>query len=95
MRPRSIGKRGVKMTEITFTRRALRDLKKLPENVKRRVELAMDELFDDVRAGDRLHGDWEGYWKLRAGDYRVIYRIKGEASVEIQYIRQRRTAYRA
>jgi mRNA interferase RelE/StbE len=83
------------MTEITFTRRAMRDLKKLPENVKRRVELAMDELFDDVRAGDRLHGDWEGCWKLRAGDYRVIYRVKGEASVEIQYIRHRRAAYRA
>ncbi|MEW6593079.1 MAG: type II toxin-antitoxin system RelE/ParE family toxin [Candidatus Hadarchaeota archaeon] len=82
------------MTEITFTRRALRDIKKLPENVKRRVELAIDELFDDVRAGDKLHGAWDGYWKLRAGEYRIIYKIKSEASVEIQYIRHRRAAYR-
>ncbi len=82
------------MIEVTFTRRALRDVKKLPENAKRRTELAIDELFDDARAGDKLHGEWEGYWKLRAGDYRIIYKIKSETSVEIQYIRRRRTAYR-
>lgn len=82
------------MIEITFTRRALRDIKKLPEKTKRQIELAIDELFDDIRAGDKLHGEWEGYWKLRAGDYRIIYRIKSETSVEIQYVRHRRTAYR-
>lgn len=82
------------MTEVTFTRRALRDIKKLPEKVKRRVELAIDELFDDIRAGDKLHGEWEGYWKLRAGDYRVIYKIISETQTEIQYVRHRRGAYR-
>lgn len=82
------------MVEITFTHRAMRDIKKLPRNVQRRIELAIDELLDDVRAGDRLHGEWEGYWKLRAGDYRIIYRIKSEALIEIQYVRHRRVAYR-
>ena len=85
---------GVKMVEITFTRRAMRDIRKLPRDVQRRIELAMDELFDDIRAGDKLHGEWEGYWKLRAGDYRIIYKIKSEASIEIQYVRHRRMAYR-
>jgi len=83
-----------KMVEITFTRRALRDIRKLPKDVQRRVELAIDKLFDDVRAGDELHGEWEGCWKLRAGDYRIIYRIKSEALVEVQYVRHRRRAYR-
>jgi len=82
------------MVEVTFTRRALRDIRKLPRDAQRRVELAIDELYDDIRAGDKLHGEWEGYWKLRAGDYRIIYQIKSEASVEIQYVRHRRTAYR-
>lgn len=82
------------MVQISFTRRALRDIKKLSLGVRRRVELAIDELFDEVRAGDKLHGDWEGYWKLRAGDYRIIYKIKNENSVEIQYVRHRRRAYR-
>ncbi|MEM2866682.1 MAG: type II toxin-antitoxin system RelE/ParE family toxin [Candidatus Hadarchaeales archaeon] len=83
------------MTEITFTKRALRDVKKLPEKARRQIELAIDELFDNVRAGDKLHGEWEGCWKLRAGDYRIIYKIKSETSVEIQYVRHRRKAYRA
>ena len=85
---------GVKMVEIAFTRRALRDIRKLPKDVQRRIELAMDELLDEVRAGDKLHGGWAGYWKLRAGDYRVIYRIKSEAMVEIQYVMHRSGAYK-
>ena len=82
------------MVEITFTGRAMRDIRKLPENMQRRIELAIDELFDNIRAGDKLHGEWEGYWKLRAGDYRIIYKIKSEGLVEIQYVRHRRGAYR-
>ena len=81
------------MIHITFTRRALRDIKKLSLESRRRTELAIDVLFDDVRAGDGLHGKWEGYWKLRAGDYRIIYLIKDEGHVEIQYVRHRRRAY--
>ncbi len=82
------------MVEITFTRRAMRDIRKLPKDVQRRMELAMDELLDDVRAGDKLHGGWKGCWKLRAGDYRIIYKIKSEASVEVQYVKHRRRAYK-
>ena len=82
------------MVEITFTRRAMRDIRKLPRDVQRRIELAMDELLDDIRAGDKLHGEWEGYWKLRAGDHRIIYKIKSETQVEIQYVRHMRKAYR-
>jgi len=78
---------GIKMAEVTFTRRAMRDIRKLPLDVQRRIELAIDELFDDIRAGDKLHGEWVGYWKLRAGDYRVIYRIKSDMEVEVQYVR--------
>ncbi len=85
---------GIEMVEITFTRRALRDIKKLSKDIQRRIELTLDELLDDVRTGDKLHGEWEGYWKLRAGDYRIIYKIKSEAQVEIQYVRHRRKAYR-
>jgi len=82
------------MVEITLTRRAMWDMKKLPTGIQRLIELAIDELMDDVRAGDKLHGEWGGYRKLRAGNYRVIYKIKSEASVEIQYVRHRRRAYR-
>jgi len=82
------------MAELRFTRRSLRDIRKLPRDVQRRIEIALDALIEDPRTGDRLHGDWEGYWKLRAGDYRIIYRIANTDTIVIQYVRHRREAYR-
>ncbi|MGH2396771.1 MAG: type II toxin-antitoxin system RelE family toxin [bacterium] len=81
------------MAEIQFTRRALRDIRKLPPETRREIEIALDQLLEDPRAGDPLHGEWKGYWKLRARDYRIIYRISAE-TVEVQYVRLRREASR-
>ncbi len=82
------------MAEIRFARRALRDIRKVPPEARRMVEVALDQLMDDPRSGDRLHGEWEGYWKLRTDDYRIIYRILDGTLVEVQYVRHRRDAYR-
>lgn len=82
------------MARIRFTRRALRDIRKVPPEARRMVEVALDQLMDDPRSGDRLHGEWEGYWKLRTGDYRIIDRILDGTLVEVQYVRHRRDAYR-
>lgn len=82
------------MAEIQFTRRALRDIRKLPPEARRMIEVSLNQLIDDPRSGDRLHGEWEGYWKLRTSDYRIIYRIQDGAVVEVQYVRHRREAYR-
>ncbi|MGH2373943.1 MAG: type II toxin-antitoxin system RelE family toxin [bacterium] len=79
---------------LRFTRRALRDIRKLPPEARRKIEVALDQLLDDPRSGDRLHGDWEGFWKLRTSAYRITYRIVDEMTVEIQYVRHRRDAYR-
>ena len=81
------------MTAIQFTRRGLRDIRKLSPETRRETEVAFDQLLEDPRSGDPLHGEWRGYWKLRARDYRIIYRISGD-TVEVQYVRHRREAYR-
>ncbi len=82
------------MAEIRFTRRARRDIQGLAPELRRRLEVAFDRLIEDPHAGDPLHGNWEGYWKLRTGDSRIIYRITDAKIVEIQYVRHRREAYR-
>ncbi len=82
------------MTELRFTRRAARDIRKMSPELRGRLEIALDQLIDDPKAGDPLHGDWEGYWKLRMGDYRIIYRIANTHVVEVQYARHRREAFR-
>ena len=79
---------------VWFTRRALRDIRKLSSDARRLIEIALDALMDNPTPGDPLHGDWRGYWKFRAGAWRVIYRIRDSDDVEIQYVRHRREAYR-
>ena len=82
------------MAEVRFTRRALRDIRKLSLEARQLIEVALDALMDDPTSGDPLHGDWKGYWKLRAGAYRVIYGIRDSDVVEVQYVRRRQDAYR-
>ena len=82
------------MAQIRFTRRALRDIRKMTPETRRRLEIALDQLIDDPKAGDPIHGEWRGYWKLRTGDHRIIYRIIDANIVEVQYVRHRREAYR-
>jgi mRNA interferase RelE/StbE len=82
------------MAQIRFTHRARRDIRKIAPEARRRLEIALDQLIDNPKAGDPLHGEWRGYWKLRTGDYRVIYSIVDGGVVEVQYVRHRREAYR-
>jgi len=61
--------------KAALTRNFLRELKKLPKNVKTRVLTAVDELIHNPFSGVRLRGELKGKWRLRVGKYRVIYRI--------------------
>ena len=55
-----------------------RDLKKIaPKDVERILRQIRSILGDNPRTGEALHGEFEGLFKLRAGDYRVIYTLSG------------------
>lgn len=43
--------------------------------------------------GERLRGDLKGYWKLRVGAYRIIFRIQG-STVHIFKIDHRSKVYK-
>lgn len=61
--------------KAALTKNFLRELKKLPENVKKRVLINIDELIRNPFSGVRLRGELKGKWRLRIGKYRVVYRI--------------------
>ena len=47
--------------------------------------------LDPESFGSRLRGEFHGYWKLRVGEYRVIYKIeKGKIIVKVIQIGIRR-----
>ena len=66
------------MWSVKFHPLVLReDFKKIdPESQKRIVKQIAKKLrIDPEKYGKALSGELHGYWRLRVGDYRVIYRI--------------------
>ncbi|WP_047523510.1 type II toxin-antitoxin system RelE family toxin [Microbacterium sp. ZOR0019] len=55
---------------------AVRTIRKLPPEAKRRVEAVIELLAEDPRppAAKKLSARPE--WRVRSGDYRVLYRIE-------------------
>ena len=75
---------------------AIRDLKSLPPGIRSRIEKAIDRLVDDPRpSGARKLVGFDDEWRLRVGDYRVLYIIKDpERQVVIARVAHRREAFR-
>jgi len=55
------------------------DIPQLNETLKKRIKRAIEERLSisPHQYGEPLRKTLKGYWKLRVGDYRVVYKIKG------------------
>ena len=84
------------MYEVLLESRAERDLKKLPGEVFHRIIPPLKSLADNPKPkGARKISGSKNDWRLRIGDYRVIYEIDERAKcVKVMRIRHRREAYR-
>ena len=70
------------------------DLAELPRNLQKRILDAIDSRLttEPARYGVRLRRSLWGLWKLRVGDYRVVYEIR-ESEVFVWAIAHRKTVY--
>jgi mRNA interferase RelE/StbE len=70
------------------------DLAAIPRNLQKRILDAIDARLraDPARYGVRLRRSLWGLWKLRVGDYRVVYEI-AESEVFIWVIAHRKSVY--
>lgn len=61
---------------IRITSRAAKELHKLPDRIRTRLEAAIEALADDPRPPrcTKLKGD--AGWRIRVGDYRILYDIQ-------------------
>ena len=81
---------------IVFARSARRELQDLPRVVVNRVFPKIEALAVEPRPSGsiKLRGSVD-LWRLRVGDYRVIYRIDDDQQlVDIVAVRHRGEAYR-
>ena len=81
---------------ILFTRSARKELSHLDKMAITRILPQIEALASDPRpVGCRKIQGADDLWRIRVGDYRVIYRILGQALIiEIIAVRHRRDAYR-
>lgn len=81
---------------IEMTPAAVRDFKRLPEPARRRLAPRIDALAGDPRpAGVLPMTDLHGYYRLRVGDYRIIYKVADDhLLVVVIRVANRREAYR-
>lgn len=81
---------------VEFTSAAARAIRKLPKNVRTRLLDAIEELSAEPRpVGARKLAGAEIAWRIRAGDYRVIYEVEDDLLV-VTVVRaaHRREVYR-
>ncbi len=83
--------------EIRILTAAADELSKIDQSVGRRLAAKirwLAENFDDLRP-EMLTGDLAGFFKLRVGDYRIVYEVlRDEHVVVIHMIGHRRDVYR-
>lgn len=81
--------------EIRFKPSAAKALAKLPRDVQRRIAPAIDGLSGNARpsGAEKLAG--EDAWRIRVGDYRIVYAIEDRVLVIlVLHVGNRREVYR-
>lgn len=84
------------MYEILLEQAAERDLKKLPADVFKRIIPTTKDLAKNPKpARSRKLTGSKNDWRIRVGDYRILYEIDARAKiVKVMRIRHRKDAYR-
>lgn len=85
------------MYKISFKASAYRELERLPKPVVRKISLAIDELAGNPRpvGTKKLKDSREDLYRIRVGDYRVIYVIDdGIKIINVLRIGHRKDVYK-
>ena len=71
------------------------DIPKLDNTIKTRIRKAIKTrlMIAPEDYGEPLRRTLKGYWKLRVGDYRVVFKVEGD-EITILGIRHRRDIYK-
>ena len=83
--------------QVLIEARAAKQLEKLPKPVVERIDNAIVSLSANPRpfSSKMLRGRFKEGWRLRIGDYRVLYRIDDQShEVSILKVGHRREIYR-
>ena len=83
--------------EVALTPTAEADLRRLDSAVAHRVVVKLQWLAENAETvrPETLTGTWRGVFKLRVGDYRVLYtREATRQRIVVHFVRHRREVYK-
>ncbi len=79
---------------LVYTQRAVRDIEKLDQKIKDRLDKTLLRYEKDpLRHAERLSHSDMGSYRFRVGDYRVVFDLQGEEIVILR-VGHRREIYR-
>ncbi|MCB0585288.1 MAG: type II toxin-antitoxin system RelE/ParE family toxin [Phaeodactylibacter sp.] len=81
--------------QIRIKKSAQKEIKSLPKGMTRKVVNAINSLGDDPRPpGCKKLTGHDNYWRIRVGNYRILYSVHDNILViEIIAVRHRKDAY--
>lgn len=80
---------------VEFTTRAARDVRRLDPPVRRRIYDALERLTSEHPSGDVIKLTGRDEWRLRVGDWRVLFgRYPKERVIRVHRVLPRGRAYR-
>lgn len=85
------------MYKVAYLDSVEEDLKKLDKTTVRKILNRIEAYLaqDPKELGKPLKGEFQGYWRYRWGDYRVIYKIsEREILILVLRISNRKDVYR-
>jgi len=85
------------MYAVDFTSTAVDDLGHLNKSIAQRILTKIRWLAENFEklTPEPLSGQWKGVYKLRVGDYRVLYTFNTmEANIIVHFVRHRREVYK-
>lgn len=84
------------MYKVVIHKKVSKEIEDLPPHISSRIVLRLRELENDPRTGAKhLRGEYHCFWRLRIGEYRLVYHINEDMRrVEVIYIWTRKQAYK-
>jgi mRNA interferase RelE/StbE len=79
--------------DVEFKPRAVKDIEKLPSRVQTNIIKDIEVMSDDLSGDVKKLTNFTPEYRLRVGDYRVLFEIENK-SIIVYMVRHRREVYR-
>jgi addiction module RelE/StbE family toxin len=81
--------------EVEWHEDAIRDLERIPKTIAKDIMDKVENYLakDPINLGEPLKAHWKGFFKFKAGKYRIIYMTEKHRLIIVVLVKKRDEAY--